>query len=185
MPHNRILEANNSALVVIDIQEAFRNVISGFSAMVSRASIAIRAFQILERPIIVTEQYSKGLGHTVGELRSLLRPDLNPVDKTAFSSCGAGSFIEQLESQGVGQLAVCGLETHVCVNQTVHDLIERGFQVHVLTDAVASRFEADRKAGIAKMTGSGAVPSSVEMAVFEMLRDSKHASFKQVQALLR
>jgi nicotinamidase-related amidase len=170
---------------VIDIQEAFRNVISGFSAMVSRASIATRAFQILERPIIVTEQYSKGLGHTVGELRSLLRPDLNPVDKTAFSSCGAGSFIEQLESQGVGQLAVCGLETHVCVNQTVHDLIERGFQVHVLTDAVASRFEADRKAGIAKMTGSGAVPSSVEMAVFEMLRDSKHASFKQVQALLR
>jgi len=183
MAHPRILALENSALLVIDIQEAFRNVISGFTEMVAQTSIAVRGFQILGRPIIVTEQYPKGLGRTVEEILLSLPDNFDSVEKTAFSSCGAAAFADRLGD--AKQIAVCGLETHVCVNQTVHDLLDQGYQVHILTDAFGSRFEKDRENGLAKMFGSGAVPSSVEMALFEMIRDSKHSKFKEVQALLR
>ena len=185
MAHPRILELEKTVLLVVDIQEAFRNVISGFTEMVSRASVAVRAFQILGRPMIVTEQYPKGLGRTVEEILLSLPEGLEVIEKTAFSSCGAASFIDRLSSDDARQVVVCGLETHVCVNQTVHDLLDQGYEVHVLTDAVGSRFETDRKTGLTKMFGSGAVPSTVEMALFEMMRDSKHAQFKHVQSLLR
>ena len=185
MAHPRILDLENTVLLVIDIQEAFRNVISGFTEMVSRTSIAVQAFAILERPIFVTEQYPKGLGRTVEEVLLSLPDDAGIFEKTAFSSCGATSFIERLSAAGSRQVVVCGLETHVCVNQTVHDVLGRGYQVHVLTDAVGSRFERDRETGLEKRFGSGAVPSSVEMALFEMMRDAKYPRFKEAQDLLR
>ena len=185
MAHPRILELERSLLLVIDVQEAFRNVIYGFSEMVSRATIAVKAFQILARPIIVTEQYPTGLGRTVDEILLSLPEELEPIEKLSFSSCGAASFIDRLSSSGAQQVVVCGIEAHVCVDQTVHDLLDRGHQVHILTDAVGSRTDRDREAGLAKMFGSGAVPSTVEMALFEMMRDSKHSQFKQVQSLLR
>jgi nicotinamidase-related amidase len=184
MAHSRILAAESTALLVIDIQEAFRNAILDFSEMVAKASIAVRGFAMLGRPIIVTEQYPKGLGRTVEEILLSLPDENSILEKTAFSACGAIRFTDRLSSD-IKQIVVSGLETHVCVNQTVHHLLERGFQVHILTDAVGSRFEQDRKTGLAKMFASGAVPSSTEMALFEMLRDSKHAQFKQVQSLLR
>jgi nicotinamidase-related amidase len=179
----RIIDPERSVLLVIDIQEAFRGVISGFTEMVARATIAVTAFQILGRPIIVTEQYPKGLGRTVEEILLSLPDDFEVVEKTAFSSCGAGAVMNRLGD--AKQVVVCGLETHVCVNQTVHDLLDQGCEVHILTDAVGSRFETDRETGLAKMFGSGAIPSSVEMALFEMLRDSKHAQFKEIQRLLK
>ncbi len=114
-----------------------------------------------------------------------LPADAPVVEKTAFSSCGAVGFAEDLKNAGVEQVVVCGLETHICVNQTVHDLLDRGFAVHILTDCVVSRFDADKAAGLAKMQGSGAVPSSVEMALFEMLGGSKHPKFKEIQALIK
>ena len=80
---------------------------------------------------------------------------------------------------------VCGLEAHVCVNQTAHDLLERGFQVHLLTDCVCSRFEVNKTAGMEKMFTNGVVPSSIEMALFELMRDAKHEHFKEIQALIK
>lgn len=107
------------------------------------------------------------------------------IEKTAFSSCGAREFVERLREGGVSQAVLCGLETHICVNQTAHDLLDNGFDVHLLTDAVGSRFEHDRLAGIAKMQASGVVLSSVEMALFELMRDSKHEKFKEIQAIVK
>ena len=185
MSHPRILESSKAALVVIDVQEAFRDVIPGFKSLTKRIAIAVRGFQILERPIFVTEQYPKGLGGTVSEISEALAAGAERIEKTAFSSCGAAVFAEKLRSNAITQVVVCGLETHVCVNQTVHDLLGLGFDVHLLKDCVASRKARNKKVGLAKMFGSGAIPSSVEMALFEMMRDSRHEKFKEVQALVK
>ena len=185
MPHSKILDANTAALVVVDIQEGFRNAIPDFALIASRASTVVRGFQILNVQVIVTEQYPKGLGHTAEEIHLVLPDDFEVFEKTAFSSCGAEPFLAKLQEFGVKQVVLCGLETHVCVNQTAHDLLERGFDVHILTDCVCSRFEHDKTAGLAKMQMSGVVPSSIEMALFELMRDARHEQFKEIQALIK
>ena len=185
MTHPRLLDKSSTVLAVIDIQEAFRNVIPDFAVVASRASMAVRGFQILDVPVLVTEQYPKGLGKTAEEIQLVLSEDPQIFEKTAFSSCGAGAFIDRLNEIGARQIVLCGLETHVCVNQTAHDLLDRGFDVHLLTDCVCSRFEHDKKAGLSKMRSSGVVPSSIEMALFELMRDSKHTHFKEIQDLIR
>ena len=185
MPHPNLLNSSTTALVVVDIQEAFRNVIPDFATIAQRASTAVRGFQILGVPVIITEQYPKGLGKTAEEIRQVLPQDLRVFEKTAFSSCGAEQFVTKLEELGVKQVVICGLETHVCVNQTAHDLLDRGFQVHVLCDCVTSRFEYNRLAGMAKMRRSGVIESSIEMAFFELMRDAKHEHFKELQSLIK
>lgn len=185
MPHPNLLHIDRAALVVIDIQEAFRDVIPDFDGFVSRVATAIAGFQTLGVPVIVTEQYPKGLGTTVGELRAVLRAERPPFEKTAFSSCGASSFVEAVANSGRSQIVLCGVEAHVCVNQTAHDLIDRGYQVHVLADCVSSRYDYNRLAGLAKMARAGVIESSVEMALFEMMRDAKYENFKEIQALIR
>ncbi|MEO6050328.1 MAG: hydrolase [Pyrinomonadaceae bacterium] len=185
MPHPNILDSKTTALIVVDIQEGFRNAIPDFAVVASRASTAVRGFQILDAPVIITEQYPKGLGPTAEEIHFVLPDDFEVFEKTAFSSCGADLFVTKLEESGIKQVVLCGLETHVCVNQTGHDLLERGFQVHLLTDCVCSRFEYDKIAGLAKMQSSGVISSSIEMALFELMRDSKHEHFNEIQALIK
>ena len=185
MPHPNLLNSSTTALVVVDIQEAFRDVIADFATIAKRAAIAVQGFQILGIPVIVTEQYPKGLGKTAKEISEVLPKDFEALEKTVFSSCGAEHFVSKLEEFGVRQAVLCGLETHVCVNQTAHDLLDRGFQVHVLCDCVTSRFEYNRLAGLAKMRRSGVIESSIEMAFFELLRGAKHEHFKEIQALIK
>ncbi|HVG39600.1 MAG TPA: isochorismatase family protein, partial [Pyrinomonadaceae bacterium] len=136
-------------------------------------------------PILVTEQYPRGLGHTVEEIKAALPSAVTPLEKTAFSACGAAGFTNYLQQSSVQQIIVCGVETHVCVNQTTHDLLDRGYQVHVLADAVASRAPEDKQIAFAKMQAGGALLSSTEMALFELLRDASHAQFKAVQQLIK
>jgi len=172
-------------MAVIDVQEAFRSSIPDFAEIADNISIAVRGCQILSIPVLVTEQYPKGLGRTAEEIRLALPDDREPIEKTAFSSCGAGTFVEELRKLGAKQIVLCGIETHVCVNQTAHELLSEGFEVHLLTDCVASRFEYDKAAGLAKMKSSGVVPSSIEMMLFELMRDAKHEKFKEIQQLIR
>jgi hypothetical protein len=108
-----------------------------------------------------------------------------PIEKTAFSSCGAQEFVTRLEEAGARQILVCGIETHICVNQTTHDLLGRGYQVHILTDCVSSRSAQNREIGLTKMFRSGALPSSIELALFELLRDARHEQFKAIQKLIK
>ena len=185
MSHQSILDKNKTVLVVIDFQEAFRSAIPDFSLVASRISMAVRGFQILEVPVIVTEQYSKGLGKTAEEVLFTLPSEFEFVEKTAFSSCGAQGFKERLKSINASQVVLCGIEAHICVNQTAHDLLNEGFQVHLLTDGVASRFSQDKLAGIAKMQMSGVIPSSMEISLFELMRDAKHEQFKEIQNLIK
>lgn len=185
MAHPRMIDAANAMLVVVDVQEAFRKAIPDHALITSRIAMAIRAFCIMEVPVVVTEQYPKGLGRTVEELMLTLPDGFTAVEKSTFSACGEPAFADALATAGRKQIILCGIEAHVCVNQTAHDLLANGYEVHLLTDCVASRFEADRVAGVRKMIASGAVPSSVEMAVFEAMRDSKHAKFREVQAQIK
>ena len=136
-------------------------------------------------PVVVTEQYPKGLGRTAEEIRAALPAGLEPIEKTAFSACSAREFGAQLAAAGVRQVLVCGIEAHICVNQTAHDLLARGLQVHLLTDCISSRTPQNRQAGLDKMLRSGAVPSSAELALFELMRDARHEQFKAIQKLIK
>ena len=183
--HSSTIDIDNTALVVVDVQEAFRKAIPDFAEVVSRISIAIRGFQLLGRPIVVTEQYPTGLGRTAEELLLSLADDATFIEKSTFSSYRESQFVAELEKFQAKQVILCGVETHVCVSQTAHDLLDAGYQVHLLSDCVASRYQHDRDAGLKKMFASGVVSSSMEMVLFEMMRDSRHGKFKDVQALIK
>jgi len=135
------LDASRAALLVVDVQEAFRKAVPGFDDL-SRASAAlVQGAEAVGIPIVVTEQYPKGLGRTVADVARHLPDDVKPIEKVSFSASRADGF----DLGGRDQVLVCGIEAHVCVNQTVLDLLEDGLEVHVAQDAVGSRFERDRQ----------------------------------------
>jgi len=185
MRHENTLDAAQTALVIIDMQEAFRSSISDFAETSARVALMAHAAQLLRLPVVVTEQYPKGLGRTAGEIRSVLPESLVPIEKTAFSSCGAHEFIAELERVRARQILICGIEAHVCVNQTAHDLLARGYQVHLLTECITARAAHNKEIGLGKMRASGALLSSIEMALFELMRDATHEQFKSVQKLIK
>lgn len=185
MSKSRILNSSQTVLLVVDVQEAFRPAIGDFALAVSNISTVVRGFDILGLPVIVTEQYPEGLGKTVEEVAIILPAGAEVFEKTAFSAYAADGLADSLRKHAARQIVLCGFETHVCVNQSAHDLLEAGFEVHVLEDSVASRFSPDKNAGLEKMRSAGAVASSVELTLFELLRDSKHPYFKEIQGLIK
>ena len=185
MQHQNMLELTQSALLIIDMQEAFRAKIADFNKTAARIALVTTAAKLLKLPVVVTEQYPKGLGHTATEISEGLPEETEIVEKTTFSSCGAQQFEAQLKRSGVKQVIVSGIEAHICVNQTVHDLLANGFQVHLLTDCITARQPNDKETAFRKMWMSGALPSSVEMALFELMRDAKHEQFKAIQGLIK
>lgn len=185
MAHPRVLSREDSLLVVIDVQESYRGLTVEHERMQRGVQTLIRAAAVVGVPVVATEQYPKGLGHLVPEVRGLL-PDGAPViEKLSMSCCGEPSFVERVRESGRRQILVCGIEAHACVNQTVHDLLAAGYQVHVPYDAISSRAEPDYRAGWEKMVGSGAVPSSVEMACLEWVRTAALPEFKQIHRLIK
>lgn len=175
-----LLERDRAALLVIDVQEAFRKAVPDFDEVARRSAILVRGAHALGVPVVVTEQYPRGLGETVPEVAEHLDGE-RPLDKLCFSGARADGF----DLQGREQALVCGIEAHVCVSQTVHDLLDRGLDVHVATDAVASRRPGDREVGLRKMERGGAVLSSVETALFELLGAAGTDEFKEVQRLVK
>lgn len=185
MFHQNSLDAIHTVVAIIDMQEGFRSIIPDFAETAARIALVAHAAQLLKVPVIVTEQYPKGLGHTANEIKAVLPENLNIIEKTAFSSCGAGAFEGELVRTQAVHVLVCGIEAHICVNQTVHDLLERHYRVHLMLDCITSRSAQNRQIGIEKMQKSGALPSSTELALFELLRDAKHEQFKAIQKLIK
>jgi len=175
------LDRERTALVVVDVQEAFRKAIPDFDRVAEASATLVEGADALGLPIVVTEQYPKGLGSTVPEVAEHLPDSVRAVEKVRFSAAEADGF----DLGGRGQALVCGIEAHVCVNQTVLDLLDAGLEVHVVADAVASRTGENRELGLHKAEQAGAVLTSVETALFELLRGSDAAEFKQVQALVK
>jgi len=176
---SRVLERERAALVVIDVQEAFRGAVGEFDAVAASTATLVQGAQTLGIPILVTEQYPRGLGDTVPEVAEHLE-GIARLEKVVFSACRAEGF----DLQGRDQALVCGIETHVCVSQTAHDLLDRDVEVHVATDAVSSRSAANRRLGLSKMERSGAILSSVETALFELVGRAGTEEFKSVQKLV-
>ena len=176
----RTLDRERAALVVVDVQEAFRPAVQNFDDVVGETAKLIDGARALGVPIVVTEQYPKGLGKTVPEIAEHL-DGVTPVEKVCFSAARADGF----DLGGRDQALVCGIEAHVCVSQTAHDLLERGVEVHVAQDAVTSRTGENKQVGLHKMERAGAVLTSVETALFEMLGQAGTDEFKQVQRLVK
>ncbi len=176
-----LLDPVRSALLVIDVQERFAPAIEDFEQTAAGCARLAKTFGLLGLPVFATEQYPKGLGPTVEVVRAELAA--TPPAKTCFSSLGCDEVREGLETSGARSIVVCGIEAHVCVNQTVHDLLTAGYEVHVAADAVDSRSGLDRDAALRRMERAGAVLTTVETAAFELLRDARHPSFKDVQRL--
>jgi len=176
----RVLDRERAALVVVDVQEAFRPAVVDFEQVAAEVSKLVQGAQALDLPVLVTEQYPKGLGRTVPEVAQAL-DGAEPLEKTAFSAVAADGF----DLGGRDQAIVCGIESHVCVSQTAHDLIDRGVEVHVARDAVSSRTVENRELGLRKMESSGAIVTSVETALFELLGEAGGSEFKLVQGLVK
>ena len=175
-----MLDRRSTLLVVVDAQEAFRPAVLDFDRVVRNTATLVQGARILDVPVAVTEQYPKGLGRTVPEVAEHL-DGARPIEKLCFSAAAADGF----DPDGREQALVCGIEAHVCVSQTVHDLLDRGLEVHVARDAVSSRTEENREVGLRRMESAGAVVTSVETALFELLRAAGSDEFKRVQALVR
>lgn len=176
-----LLQRDLAALVVVDVQEGFRPYAS-FAGVAAASGKLLEAARILKLPALVSEQYPKGLGHTAGEVGLQREPT---IEKTVFSAVRADGFDRsQIGQHGRQQAIVCGIETHVCVSQTVHDLLDRGVQVHVPADAVGSRHELDYERGLERMERAGAIVTTVEAALFELLERAGTPEFKQVQKLI-
>jgi nicotinamidase-related amidase len=174
-----VLQRDRAALVVVDVQEAFRKVVGEFEAVAENVAVLVQGARRLELPVVVTEQYPAGLGATVPEVaRHLEGVERHP--KTVFSACRAPGFA----LDGRDQALVCGIEAHVCVNQTVADLLDRDVEVHVAADAVSSRTAGNRRLGLEKMERSGAWVTSTEMALFELLGEAGTEEFKAIQKLV-
>jgi nicotinamidase-related amidase len=182
--HERVLDRNRSALLVIDLQESYRGKLHREDAVVAASQRMIEAAGILGVPVLVTEQYPKGLGHTRAEIAARLPAGTPRIEKTSFSALGAPDLAARLDALARPQIVVIGIETHVCVDQTVHDLLALGRAVHVVRDAVTARFPLEDEIGWAKLLGSGAVPTTSECALFEWLRDAKAAEFKAIHRLV-
>lgn len=182
-----LLERGRAALVVVDVQEGFRPYAS-FSGVVEGSGKLVQAARILGLPMIVSEQYPRGLGHTAPEVGVQAahdapgdeKNDVRVIEKTVFSAARAAGF----DLQGREQVVVCGIETHVCVSQTVHDLLAQGVEVHVPADAVGSRHQIDYERGLERLQRAGAQVSTVEAVVFELLERAGTPEFKAIQKLI-
>jgi nicotinamidase-related amidase len=177
----RPLVPEQCALVVIDIQEKLLPPIFQREQLVRNSQLLIRAAGILNIPALVSTQYAKGLGATVPEIASLLT-GTEPVDKTLFSCFGSDAFcslLKRLPGQRT-TLLLCGMESHICVTQTALGALREGYLVHVASDAVSSRTEWNWKIGLERMRAAGAIISSTEMIIYELMRSSSSAAFKEL-----
>jgi nicotinamidase-related amidase len=173
-----LLSRDRAAVLVVDVQEGFRSY-ETFAAMAAACHRLVEGARILDVPVIATAQYPKGLGEVVPEVG--LEDGERPVEKTVFSAARAEGF----SLGGRDQVIVGGIEAHICVSQTVHDLLDDGVEVHVATDAVGSRRPGDLAVGLRRMERAGAVTSSVETALFELCERAGTPEFMAVQAVIK
>ena len=178
------LSAENSLLLIIDIQERLVAALDK-DIVVSKAVKVASAAKTLGIPALVTEQYPKGLGHTVPQLAEVLPEGTEIIEKTNFNALLEDGMAEKINSFGKKQIVIFGIETHICVHQTAAALLEAGYEVYVIKDACASRNKYEFKQGIDIMQANGAKISCVEIALFEWLKGAKNPKFKEVQALIK
>lgn len=181
---NHILDAQDCVLLIIDIQERLAAVMQQKDRVVKNTQHLIALARMLEMPIIVTEQYPRGLGRTVPELLADL-PTMQPIEKTAFNCCGEPEFVSAIRKVGRKKVIITGMETHICVLQTTLGLLQDGFVAHVVRDAICSRTEENWNTGIEFMRDAGAVVTCAETVLFQLLRVAGTEAFKKISQRIK
>lgn len=187
MPHVNMLEQDLAALVVVDVQEKMLAAIGSDAPadVVDRCCQLVRMAQIFELPIFITEQYPKGLGTTDSRLKTVVPESAAWFEKTTMSCWRDAAFSETLQRSSREHIIVCGVESHVCVQQTVLDLLRVDFVPFVPVNAVASRFDIDKTASIDRMRAAGAEMATAEALIFELVERCDHPHFKDVLKLVK
>ena len=180
-----VLDREQAVLVVIDVQERLAPAMPEkiYKKLRNNIETLLKAAEILGVPVIATEQYPRGLGHTVPELKDACNGSV--VEKVSFGCCGEQGFVDELKKLGRSQVLLTGMEAHVCVYQTVLGLLESGYHVHLVNDAICSRSKTDYLAGVENARAAGAVVTTTEMALFQMLKVAGTPEFKAVSSLVK
>lgn len=171
-------------LLVVDVQERLTPHITNAEQVISRIKRVISGVQALHLPIIVNEQYRKGLGETVAELQAILAKAPH-YEKVTFSACDDDKTRQAMEATGRKNVVICGIETHVCILQSALDLLTLGYQPIIVCDAVGSRFTSDHDSALARLSQAGAILTSSESILFELCRSSKAEAFKTISQLVK
>lgn len=179
------LDADKAVLVVIDIQERLVPAMPQkvYARLRNTVAMLAEAAKLLGIPIVTTEQYPQGIGHTVPELSETCSQKV--VEKVSFGCCGEPGFVAAVKESGRSQVLLTGMEAHVCVYQTVLGLLEEGYHVHLLRDAICSRNKLDFLTGVANAAQAGAVVTTAETVLFQLLKESTHDQFKAISRLVK
>ncbi len=175
-----LMKADDTVLVVIDVQERLAPHITGHEKLVSNVKRLLKGAKLAGIPVTCTEQYPKGLGATLEELQAMTPQRL---EKLSFSCMGSDGFREQLEATERRKVLLCGMETHVCVSQTAHDLLASGYSVYVAVDAVGSRYSIDHEIAIRRLEASGVTVCSTEASLFEWCEQAGTDLFREIRKL--
>jgi nicotinamidase-related amidase len=186
LPHARLLDRASVALVVLDLQAKLVPAVFEPQRVIRNSQLLLRLAQLLEIPTVLTCQYPKGLGNILPEITQLA-PGIEPIEKTSFGCFGEPDFLRRLKQRApqATSLLVAGVESHICVMQTVLGALEAGYLVHVAADATSSRTEENWQIGLNRMERAGAVLSSTEMTIYELLRKSNTPEFKVLLPFLK
>jgi len=179
-----MLAVENTIALAIDFQTRLMPSIHDYEEMTRKAAIFIKGCRILGVPVLTTQQYTKGLGDTDPHVKEALG-DFGYTEKMTFSCCGSEEFMAELKKAGKKNILVTGIEAHICVQQTVLDLLGEGYPVYVIADCIGSRFASDRMYGERRMEKAGAVFTTMESALFEMMVSADHPKRKEISSLVK
>jgi nicotinamidase-related amidase len=179
-----MLSVENTALLVVDMQVKLTRTMTAKESLVINLQKLIAGMKVLGVPVIFTEQYPQGLGSTIPEIASLLN-ETKPITKMSFSCCGNEDFLQKVKSLNRKQIIIAGIEAHVCVYQTVCDLLTMGYEVQAVADCVSSRTLENRAIALDKMRDNGAQITSVESVLFELLKTAESKLFKEISGIVK
>lgn len=179
-----MLNVEDTVLFVIDVQDRLVGMLKNSEEISKNNSILVKSANILGVPVIVSEQYPKGLGSTIAEVREYLNPE-NVFEKVTFSAIENEDILNKIKSYNPKNIVLTGIETHICVYQTALALLAEGYNVYVVKNAVSSRSKKDYRTALELMRDFGARLTCVETVLFELLKSSKHPDFKEIQALIK
>jgi nicotinamidase-related amidase len=184
MRHPNLLRKENTLLVIVDIQTKLLNVMFEKERLISSCSKLIQAGKLLGIPMVMTEQYPEGMGPTDPKILELIH-DTNVIKKMSFSCCGVEDFNQRITGMGKKKIVIIGIEAHVCILQTVHDLLQQDYSVYVPYDAVSSRKEGDYRNALGRMRQAGAIIGSVESAIFELMETAGTPIFRLISKIIK
>ena len=179
-----MLEIENCSLVVIDVQGKLASLMYEKELLFKNLQILVKAAKLLNIPILLCQQVPDSLGSTIPEIAELIS-DIEPINKSSFSCFRDDQFEIKLNQIKRSQILICGIETHVCIYQTAIDLLRNGFYVNVIADAVSSRTRENKEIALNRISSEGVKISSVEMTLFELLKNAKHPNFKEIAKLIK